>query len=72
VRPERQGSGLGTAVLRPTLERLDREGARAALETSLERNVALYERLGFAVRAEVALPDGGPPVWVMHRQPGAA
>ena len=67
VRPERQGSGLGTAVLAPVLERCDREGRAAVLETASERAVAFHERLGFAVHAELDAPGGGPHLWIMRR-----
>jgi predicted N-acetyltransferase YhbS len=70
VRPGLQGRGLGRAVLQPVLDRLDREGGVAALETSVPRNVELYSRLGFAIRAEVDLPAGAPRTWVMRRKPG--
>ncbi|MET9548904.1 GNAT family N-acetyltransferase [Streptomyces sp. NPDC006627] len=69
VDPAAQGQGLGSAVLRPGLEAADRAGCPAFLETSSERNVAFYERLGFAVTAEVALPDDGPRTWCMLREP---
>ncbi|MBI5106204.1 MAG: GNAT family N-acetyltransferase [Solirubrobacterales bacterium] len=65
VRPERQGQGLGTAVLAPVLDVLD---VPAALETSTPGNVGFYARLGFAVRAEAAVP-GGPRVWFLVRRP---
>ncbi len=68
VDPERQGSGLGTRLIRPMLERCDAEGALAALETSSPGNVRLYERLGFAVTGEVEVP-AGPRVWLMRRRP---
>jgi ribosomal protein S18 acetylase RimI-like enzyme len=42
-------------------------GVRPAyLESSNERNVPLYERLGFEVRERYVLPSG-PPVWLMWR-----
>jgi GNAT superfamily N-acetyltransferase len=69
VRPERQGQGLGSALLAPTLERCDREGALAYLEASSERSAALYERLGFEHVGELRLA-GSPPVWKMLRPPG--
>jgi len=67
-----QGRGLGTALLRPTLDRCDREGVPAYLEASTERSAALYERLGFVHLGELRIPDGGPPFWPMRRPPGAA
>ncbi|MGA4837795.1 GNAT family N-acetyltransferase [Streptomyces sp. G45] len=69
VDPDAQGRGLGAAVLAPGIEAADRAGHAAFLETSTERNVRFYERLGFAVTAEVELPDGGPRTWCMRREP---
>ncbi|MFD1828814.1 GNAT family N-acetyltransferase [Streptomyces desertarenae] len=67
VDPRDQGRGLGGAVLRPGLDAAERAGLPVFLETSSERNVAFYERLGFAVTAEVELPGGGPRTWCMRR-----
>ncbi|MFE0874165.1 GNAT family N-acetyltransferase [Streptomyces smyrnaeus] len=71
VDPAAQGCGLGSAVVRAGLEAADLAGQPAFLETSAERNVAFYQRLGFTVTAEVDLPDGGPRTWAMLRRPGA-
>jgi len=70
VESERQGRGLGTAVIRPGLAEADRAGLPAFLETADERNVRLYRRLGFEVTAEIDLPDG-PRTWCMRRTPRA-
>ncbi|MFI7319751.1 GNAT family N-acetyltransferase [Streptomyces venezuelae] len=69
VDPDEQGKGLGGAVLEPGLEAADRAGSPCFLETSTERNVAFYERLGFTVTADVPLPDNGPRTWCMLRKP---
>ncbi len=69
VRPERQRQGLGSAVLRPVLDRCDMEGMACLTETSSPENVAFYGRLGFTIHAEVAMPDDGPVVWIMWREP---
>jgi RimJ/RimL family protein N-acetyltransferase len=66
-----QGQGLGSALLRPTLDRCDREGLPAYLEASSERSAALYERLGFVHLGELRVPDG-PRFWPMRREPAAA
>jgi GNAT superfamily N-acetyltransferase len=66
-----QGQGLGSALLRPTLERCDRERLPAYLEASSEGSAALYERLGFVHLGEQRLPDG-PPFWPMRRPPTPA
>jgi ribosomal protein S18 acetylase RimI-like enzyme len=68
VEPERQGAGLGAALLRPGLELCDREGLPAYLETATERNVAFHSRQGFRVTGEVGLP-AGPTIRLMWRDP---
>ena len=65
-----QGRGVGTALLRRTLDRCDQEGVPAYLEASTERSAALYERLGFVHLGELRVPDG-PPFWPMRRPPVA-
>jgi ribosomal protein S18 acetylase RimI-like enzyme len=67
-----QGQGLGTALLRPTLDRCDQQGLPAYLEASTERSAALYERLGFVHLGELQVPDGGPSFWPMRRPPVTA
>lgn len=71
TRTELQGKGFGPRVIRPVLDRCDREGRPAYLESSNVRNVPFYERLGFVVLTTVQLPDGGPVVTPMWREPGA-
>jgi GNAT superfamily N-acetyltransferase len=66
VRPERQGGGLGAALLREGLERVDADGLPAYLETPNPRTIPLYERHGFAV-TEVAQAGECPPVTCMLR-----
>jgi len=68
VHPEMQGKGLGGALLRPTLDRCDRERLPAYLEASSERSAALYERLGFEHVDELRV-GGSPPLWLMLRAP---
>ena len=69
VEPDLQGCGIGTQLMAPVLERCDREGTPAYLESSKERNVPLYERNGFKVTEEFQVPNGGPPIWLMWRDP---
>lgn len=67
--PASQGRGVATAVIGPVLERCDREGLPAYLETETEANVPFYERRGFRVTGEVDVPKGGPHMWLMLRPP---
>jgi GNAT superfamily N-acetyltransferase len=67
--PVHQGKGVGGALLQPTLDRCDREGLPAYLESSKESNVPYYERFGWRVTSELALPKGGPTLYLMWRDP---
>lgn len=71
VEPDWQGRGIGSALMRPVLDRCDREGVPAYLEASTPRNRALYERHGFEVTEEFTLGKGSPPLWPMWREPAA-
>jgi ribosomal protein S18 acetylase RimI-like enzyme len=66
--PGRQGQGVGAALLRPVLDRCDREGLGAYLESSNERNVPFYRRHGFREVREVKT-HLGPRAWLMWRDP---
>jgi len=66
VLPSMQGKGLGSALMRPTLDRCDREGLPAYLEASSDRSTALYERLGFRVTRELRI-GSSPPLRLMVR-----
>jgi GNAT superfamily N-acetyltransferase len=68
VYPDMQGKGLGSALMRPTLERCDRKGLPAYLEASSERSAALYGRLGFRLAGELSV-GGSPPLRLMLRRP---
>jgi GNAT superfamily N-acetyltransferase len=67
TRPERQGQGLGSAVLAPVLSRLDTSGEPAYTETSTAENAAFYSKRGFRVIRELQISGGGPRVWGMLR-----
>jgi GNAT superfamily N-acetyltransferase len=70
--PDHRGHGLGMGLLAATLERIDAEGAAAFLESSNPVNTPRYERLGFTVCGEFELPEGGPSVTQMWREPAAS
>jgi GNAT superfamily N-acetyltransferase len=62
-----QGKGVGSAVISSFLERCDREGLPAYLESSNVRNIPFYARHGFQERERVPLPEGAPPLTPMWR-----
>ena len=55
TRRAQQGGGLGSTLMREVLDKCDRQGLGAYLESSNIRNVPFYERHGFKVMAEVTL-----------------
>ena len=55
--------------MRPVLERADADGMPAYLEATTLRSRALYERHGFRLLDVVHMPDDGPPMWRMWREP---
>jgi ribosomal protein S18 acetylase RimI-like enzyme len=63
VRPELQGQGVGSVLLRSGLQRAQIEGVPCFLETSNPRNVPFYEKHGFRLIHEGHPPKGGPQVW---------
>jgi len=67
VTPEKQGRGIGTALLEPVLVRADRERVPCYLDTLEQRNLGYYERLGFRVTVQGQVPYGGPRFWGMAR-----
>jgi GNAT superfamily N-acetyltransferase len=67
--PPHQGKGVGRALIEPVLARADEDRLPAWLEASRPENVPYYERFGFDVSCQVALPGGGPPIFGMLRQP---
>jgi GNAT superfamily N-acetyltransferase len=64
-----RGRGFGQALMRSRLDRCDAEHCPAYLESSKPENVPYYERFGFTVTGELALPNGGPTLWPMWREP---
>lgn len=69
VLPQRQGQGVGGALLADRHTQTDRQAsaAPAYLETHQESNVRIYEKHGYQVTQRV-VPDGHcVPVWAMFR-----
>lgn len=69
VEPESQGRGIGSALMRPVLERCDRDRMPAYLNAGSPRSRDLYMRHAFQVTEEFRLPEQGPPLWRMWREP---
>jgi GNAT superfamily N-acetyltransferase len=66
VDPTRQGKGLGDALMAHALERCDRDGAPAYLESTNPRNVSLYRRHGFEALGTIQV-GSSPPMTPMLR-----
>jgi ribosomal protein S18 acetylase RimI-like enzyme len=64
-----QRGGIGSAVIAHMLERCDREGLPAYLESSNPENVPFYRRHGFEVTETIVLGKGGPSATGMWRDP---
>ncbi|MBI1252565.1 MAG: GNAT family N-acetyltransferase [Alphaproteobacteria bacterium] len=65
VAPTAQGRGVGSAILKETLADVDAQSLPAYLETTTERNAALYQRHGFETTDIFDLP--GVRFWTMLR-----
>ncbi|WP_042393468.1 GNAT family N-acetyltransferase [Streptacidiphilus carbonis] len=67
VEPDLHGKGVGAALLRSRLDRVDQEGLAAYLESSNPANVPLYEHFGFQVTGALKLPKHAPRMDTMWR-----
>lgn len=68
VVPEAQGNGYASRLLRPMLERADRENLPCYLDTEVEKNVTLYEHFGFRVLDDTVVPETDVRSWGMLRE----
>jgi len=71
VHPAHQGHGTGSMLLRAHHATLDDGGIPAYLEAATVRTRRLYQRHGYTLRPDepIRLPDGGPLMWPMVREP---
>ncbi|MEY9964637.1 GNAT superfamily N-acetyltransferase [Streptacidiphilus sp. MAP12-16] len=67
VEPDLQGTGVGAALLRSRLDRVDAERLPAYLESSNPVNIPLYEHFGFKVTGALGLPKDAPTMDTMWR-----
>lgn len=71
VQPEYRGKGYSSALIRLMLDKADAAQRPVYLETQSEKNVAIYEHLGFRIVDEDKVPGVGMPSWGMLREPEA-
>ena len=69
VASEFQGQGFGGKLLRALIEESEQVGVPIYVETETEKNVRMYERLGFRVLNQITLPIINLPQWEMVREP---
>jgi hypothetical protein len=74
VAPAAQGRGLGTQLM-DVAERVARDlglnELRLYTNARFAENIALYEKLGYAITERAAIPTGGEVVWMRKRLDGA-
>ena len=68
VDPSKQGSGLGSLILKESLKVIDELGEAAYLESSNPKNMSLYERFGFRFLKKIQV-GSSPELNTMFRQP---
>ncbi len=69
VAVELQGQGFGGKLLGALIEESEQAGIPIYVETQTERNVEMYERLGFRQLSRITLPVIDLPQWEMVREP---
>ncbi|MFC1951402.1 GNAT family N-acetyltransferase [Chloroflexota bacterium] len=69
VDPWYQGQGYAGRLLRPMFARLDEKGIPCYLDTLKEKNVAIYEHLGFTMLEKTDIPQTDIASWAMLRHP---
>ncbi|RIK86926.1 MAG: hypothetical protein DCC67_02365 [Planctomycetota bacterium] len=69
VEPAHQGRGYAKRLLSPMLEHCDKEQVACFLDTQNPINVRFYERLGFRVVHQGAVPPTKSDAWFMLRAP---
>ncbi|KZT08580.1 uncharacterized protein LAESUDRAFT_723445 [Laetiporus sulphureus 93-53] len=69
VKAEYQGKGVTRAMFELAFEKAKRLGATMALATTAERNVAIYQKLGFELKGYELMPSQWMPwpVWIFAR-----
>jgi hypothetical protein len=65
VMPSRQGLGIGGMLMQPVLALANIDRLYCYLETMNEKNVPFYEKYGFIVVSDGAVPRHGLRIWAM-------
>ncbi len=68
VAPKFQGKGYASKLLRPMLNRLEKEQLPCYLETITEKNASLYEHFGFKTINKSNIPETPLTNWAMLRK----
>ena len=68
VKPEFQGKGFASKLIRPFLNFLDTQQISCFLDTMSQENLAIYERYGFEVVGEIKIPNTDLTNWGMLRK----
>ena len=63
-----QGQGIGSKLLKPMIDKFDREECIAYLESTNAANIPLYERFGFSLVGRIEI-NNCPPIFPMIRRP---
>jgi hypothetical protein len=66
---EHRGHSYGLRLMAENLRQIDEAGMPSYLEASNPANVPLYMRYGFEVLGSFTVPEGGPEVFTMWRDP---
>jgi GNAT superfamily N-acetyltransferase len=69
VDPPWQGRGVASLLLRSRLERCDQDGQPSYLEASKPDGISIYEHFGFRRISTIDMPEGGPVLTTMWREP---
>jgi len=67
VKPEEQGKGYGSSLLKPMISKIDNEGLPIYLETNNEKNLSFYQKHGFNIIKHEIIPGTEVPLWCMLR-----
>lgn len=69
VKPEHQGKGFASKLLKPMFERFDEQKEICFLETQTESNIPIYQKYGFKIMDKFEIPKTNLHHWGMIRKP---